>query len=121
MSGDLDIANATEQAPGLRFRKSLCSCGLSDNKPYCDGTHRQADVDKSASLPEPGAPLEQTGGILSITPAENGPLRISGNMTITIKGGDTSWSGTQTALCRCGLSARKPFCDGSHRTSEFKS
>ena len=37
--GDLDIDGAPADAPGLKFRAALCRCGLSKNKPFCDGTH----------------------------------------------------------------------------------
>lgn len=37
--GDLRIAGAPDDMPGVRFRAALCRCGRSANKPFCDGTH----------------------------------------------------------------------------------
>ena len=46
---------------------------------------------------------------------DNGSLRISGNFTIVdVEGNEIPHEGTETGLCRCGKSANKPFCDGSH-------
>lgn len=45
----------------------------------------------------------------------DGPLRVSGPLTIVGKDGAVLFEGDKTALCRCGLSANKPFCDGAHR------
>lgn len=47
----------------------------------------------------------------------NGSLRISGDFEIVDKDGNAYDLGGRdvVSLCRCGLSANKPFCDGSHR------
>ena len=47
---------------------------------------------------------------------KNGPLLIEGKVIITDEKGDvTETEGKMIALCRCGHSANKPFCDGSHK------
>ena len=52
---------------------------------------------------------------------ENGPLLIDGEITLCDSDGDpvATPEGKPYALCRCGSSSRKPFCDGSHTTSGF--
>ena len=47
----------------------------------------------------------------------NGSLRIEGDFQITDKDGNIYDLGGRTvvSLCRCGKSANKPFCDGSHK------
>lgn len=57
-----------------------------------------------------------------ITPAENGPLLVEGVATMTSYGdGSIVDVGGKKALCRCGGSANKPFCDGTHATNGFQS
>ena len=58
-----------------------------------------------------------------ITVFPNGPLRISGSFVIKDgQGKEFDLSGrTQIALCRCGFSENKPFCDGSHGRKDFQS
>jgi CDGSH-type Zn-finger protein len=54
----------------------------------------------------------------------NGPLRVIGdNITIKDAAGNTFGLAGRTviSLCRCGLSANKPFCDGSHARQGFQS
>lgn len=54
---------------------------------------------------------------------ENGPYVIQGNVQITDHLGNifTPPPGKDTiALCRCGQSKRKPFCDGSHKACNFQ-
>ena len=46
---------------------------------------------------------------------ENGPYTIEGPFTL-----NGEQPGIQNALCRCGNSKTKPFCDGSHLLSDFK-
>ena len=53
----------------------------------------------------------------------NGPLRVSGTFVIKdAQGNDFDLSGRDAiSLCRCGNSANKPFCDGSHNRVGFQS
>ncbi|MBM3420586.1 MAG: CDGSH iron-sulfur domain-containing protein [Bacteroidetes bacterium] len=46
---------------------------------------------------------------------ENGPLKISGAINLTDQKRGIKTSVTELYLCRCGKSARKPYCDGSHK------
>jgi CDGSH-type Zn-finger protein len=56
-----------------------------------------------------------------ITTYEDGPLLVRGAFTVVTQDGERIDPGRGTvALCRCGLSARKPFCDGTHKVSRFR-
>jgi CDGSH-type Zn-finger protein len=58
---------------------------------------------------------------VSITPYENGPLIVRGDFEILDADGNPVPAGRKTvALCRCGVSAIKPFCDGTHKLVGFK-
>nr|WP_246351486.1 CDGSH iron-sulfur domain-containing protein [Deinobacterium chartae] len=54
-----------------------------------------------------------------IEPSPDGPLLVRGDLRIC--GPDGERSETRVALCRCGASANKPFCDGSHGRIGWKS
>ena len=52
---------------------------------------------------------------------ESGPYLVTGRVTLVdADGAEYTVEGENFALCRCGQSATKPFCDGSHRTSGFQ-
>jgi CDGSH-type Zn-finger protein len=53
----------------------------------------------------------------------NGPLLVSGDVALVDGAGSAFGLGGRTtvALCRCGQSANKPFCDGAHNRAEFQS
>jgi CDGSH-type Zn-finger protein len=52
---------------------------------------------------------------------EDGPLILRGRFVITAQDGEPIAAGRRTvALCRCGRSAIKPFCDGSHARTGFR-
>lgn len=122
VSGELDIDGAAEDMPGVKFRAALCRCGLSKNKPFCDNSHEDAGFrDRGAVGPSSDAQLESEGGPLAVNLAPNGPLLLRGNVTIVAASGREAWQGTKCALCRCGASKNKPFCDGSHRDVGFES
>ncbi len=117
--GDLEIDGAPENAPGLKFRASLCRCGQSKNKPFCDNSHEDASFKDHGAVGEIGEPVE-AGGPLRIGKAPNGPLLFSGNFSIVSSGARVAWSGARAALCRCGQSNNKPFCDGEHKKVGFE-
>lgn len=102
------------------FRATLCRCGASQNKPYCDGSHAAAEF-RASGEPETkdSAALEARNGVVKITPQPNGCLRVEGNLEIVSGTGRTIERTTRTFLCRCGHSKTKPFCDGSHKAAGF--
>ena len=51
---------------------------------------------------------------------KNGPLLVHGDFTLKGKDGNEEQKSKVTALCRCGESANKPYCDGTHNTCGFK-
>jgi CDGSH-type Zn-finger protein/uncharacterized Fe-S cluster protein YjdI len=103
-------------------RATLCRCGQSKNKPYCDGSHVAAGFAASGE-PATGdvTALAVRDGPLDIRPQTNGPLVLSGNMEMISGTGRTFRKTTGAMLCRCGASGSKPFCDGSHARVGFKS
>lgn len=119
--GDLNIAGAPEEAKGLGFRAALCRCGASKNKPFCDNSHEKAGFKDYGAVGETGSKFDAPGGKLNITPLQDGPLILKGSVTISSGSGRTAWRGQQVALCRCGASNNKPFCDGAHKPAGFKS
>lgn len=117
--GKLKVDGAPADAPGLQFRAALCRCGKSKNKPYCDNTHEGIAFRDHGAVGEAGDGYDAPGGELEISRAENGPLLLSGNFAIIAGSGRVAWKGKKAALCRCGESKNKPFCDGSHKPAGF--
>jgi CDGSH-type Zn-finger protein len=50
----------------------------------------------------------------------DGPLQVRGEAVIQDGSGGVIRRATGVALCRCGASREKPFCDGSHRVVRFR-
>ena len=119
--GELQIEGVSDDMPGVSRRAALCRCGHSKNKPFCDNSHEVAHFRDYGAVGEQGEPLQNKGGILSITPRKDGPLIFKGNFTIMSSSGRAAWQGEKRAMCRCGQSKNKPFCDGSHTQAGFKS
>ena len=119
--GDLHIDGAPDDMPGVRLRATLCRCGQSANKPFCDNSHETSEFRDRGPIGTTGDPMTPAGGALEITPSANGPLVLNGNVALVSGHGRLAWRGAKTALCRCGASANKPFCDGSHSRIGFTS
>jgi CDGSH-type Zn-finger protein/uncharacterized Fe-S cluster protein YjdI len=123
-NGPLAFAAAIELTTGdqtvASTRLTLCRCGQSKNKPFCDGAHVTAGFTASGECPsQPSEALASRDGAVAITPAPNGPLLVQGNLEICTGTGRTIDRVSKCALCRCGQSNNKPFCDGSHRAAGF--
>ena len=104
------------------LRATLCRCGQSKKKPYCDSSHAAAGfLATGEPIKQESQALERRNGPVSITPKLNGPLLVSGNLEVVSGTGRTINRVTKTVLCRCGNSANKPYCDGSHTRVGFKS
>ena len=103
------------------FRATLCRCGQSQNKPWCDGSHVGAGFVASGEPPSGAVePLALRNGPLHVTPLKNGPLQLQGNLEICAGTGRTVARITEARLCRCGHSRSKPFCDMSHVAAAFE-
>jgi CDGSH-type Zn-finger protein len=166
----------------------LCRCGNSQNKPFCDGSHRRVGFEatdeadpgpreqRAKEYRGPGATVSDdrercahTGfcatresnvwkmvrdterpevsslvvamaqrcpsGALSVSvddvevePAQpleiglvpDGPLWVTGGVTVERSDGVELQTRNRVTLCRCGQSANKPLCDGSHAKSGFR-
>jgi CDGSH-type Zn-finger protein len=174
---------------------SLCRCGHSANKPFCDGSHLKAGFDgteaRTARVPYLQQAQEQDGPELVLTDAQrlcafarfcdadggiwsqveqpgraaeveqeakqcvggrlvawqvegreaspleidtapeigvvqdpqqgvSGPYRLWGAVQVTGADGFAYETRERVALCRCGASRNKPFCDGSHAQTGFQ-
>jgi CDGSH-type Zn-finger protein/uncharacterized Fe-S cluster protein YjdI len=103
------------------FRATLCRCGASTHKPYCDGSHKEVGFTASGEPATQGTDaLARRNGPLRVDPHPNGPLAVSGNMEIVTGTGRIIARVTDARLCRCGASSNKPFCDGTHSRVGFQ-
>lgn len=116
IEAELQIKGQPQAVP----RATLCRCGHSAHKPYCDGAHVAAGFTATG---EPATAefqaLAQRNGPVNVQPVPNGPLRVSGNLELVSGTGRTFNKVTETFLCRCGHSRNKPYCDGSHKAAGF--
>jgi CDGSH-type Zn-finger protein/uncharacterized Fe-S cluster protein YjdI len=107
--------------PQANPRATLCRCGQSQNKPYCDGSHVAAGFVASG---EPATAafeaLAVRHGVLNVQALPNGPLRLVGNLEVVSGTGRTCNKVGEAYLCRCGHSQNKPYCDGSHKAAGFQ-
>lgn len=115
--GDLILDGAP-----LGPRATLCRCGASKNKPFCDGSHTAAGFTATGQVPPQGTPGDWGDpGPLRIEALPDGPLKVEGPHETTCGTGATIRRAEKAFLCRCGASSNKPFCDGTHRKIGFKS
>lgn len=103
------------------YRATLCRCGASRNKPYCDGSHHEAGFKATGEpMTVDSEALNTRNGPVEVTPTADGPLKVTGALEICSGTGRTVSRVDTAFLCRCGASSKKPFCDGTHRAIGFK-
>lgn len=67
-----------------------------------------------------GGPAEHVPEAVTVEPQPNGPLYVSGRVQVTDAAGNMLREDVRVALCRCGESKNKPFCDMSHEDVGFR-
>jgi CDGSH-type Zn-finger protein len=102
---------------------SLCRCGKSSNKPYCDRTHQECGF-VGAETADPltagldGSPAIEVASLIRVE--RDGPYEVVGAPTLTYSDGRVCEASASYRLCRCGASKSKPFCDDTHLEVGFR-
>jgi CDGSH-type Zn-finger protein/uncharacterized Fe-S cluster protein YjdI len=119
--GAIVLLDAEHREIVRETRAAFCRCGASQNKPYCDGRHADAGFGDPGVIGNPTIrpPGDDDSADLTVRLRPDGPLVLEGRFTITATDGESA-EGSSGALCRCGASKNKPFCDGTHREIGFE-
>ena len=121
-NGPISFAGDLEIAGEKMTRVTLCRCGESKNKPFCDYAQADAGFEATGEPPakegDPGT--DEVGGPVVVTGFENGPVQVKGAVEITSGTGHRLNVTKSAFLCRCGQSKNKPYCDGSHKAAGFE-
>lgn len=121
LRGEIEIASLEGEVLYTDTRAALCRCGASKNKPFCDNSHKDIPFEHDGMVLEAArAESSPQGGKLTIQLSSNGPLLLRGGGQIFSADGQASAPAENKALCRCGGSQNKPFCDGTHRRNGFE-
>ncbi|HVS86260.1 MAG TPA: (4Fe-4S)-binding protein [Gaiellaceae bacterium] len=120
-----------EWRPELCYHEKACIRALPrvfdpERRPWIDPSAASADEVEAAVALCPSGALRsrrvgvrvEAGSATTVEVTENGPLILRGDIRI-VRGGEEIAHVEKVALCRCGGSANKPFCDGSHKTNGF--
>jgi CDGSH-type Zn-finger protein len=84
-------------------------------------TEGVTDTRDDTHLDRPRAPAPDRTPWASVTACPDGPLLVRGDVEILLASGEPAPRRRRTvALCRCGASGIKPFCDGSHKAIGFR-
>ncbi|HHJ16885.1 MAG TPA: CDGSH iron-sulfur domain-containing protein [Gammaproteobacteria bacterium] len=119
-TGTIEVRNADGALLDSGDDIALCRCGASANKPFCDGSHRAAGFEDAGMLAGVASDELEGEGPLVVSVRANAMLIAKGPMTLVSADGAIAATRNKAAFCRCGASANKPFCDGSHKTCGFE-
>ncbi|HED19467.1 MAG TPA: CDGSH iron-sulfur domain-containing protein [Gammaproteobacteria bacterium] len=119
-TGEIEVCAPDGHMYGKGDNIALCRCGASQNKPFCDGSHRDSGFEDDGIVVGISSDDLEGDGPLIITVHSNAMLVAKGPMTIVSADGSIAATRNKAAFCRCGYSARKPFCDGSHKEAGFE-
>lgn len=117
--GDIRIERSDGECIAQTENAFLCRCGQSNNKPFCDGQHKRVGFIAPVSFADAKAEAATDTGPLIVTVRPNAMLILKGPMRIESEDGMYHSERNKAALCRCGQSQNKPFCDASHKACGF--
>jgi CDGSH-type Zn-finger protein len=124
VEGGVPLEGPEGQPYELKPAYSLCRCGKSANKPYCDTTHKECGFvgTEVADAGSSGEAFVDAREIRSATIriVRDGPYEVIGAPTLTYSDGRVCRTRPYYRLCRCGASKTKPFCDDSHVEIGFR-
>src|SRR5437588_4905667 len=123
-----------EWEPRLCYHSQNCVRSLpqvfdDDRRPWIKVDAATADeVEAAVALCPSGALRTRRVGLpaakrhkpADLRASENGPLLVSGGVRVIDADGTVLYEGEKAALCRCGQSGNKPFCDGTHKNNGFR-
>lgn len=114
----LEMDQGSTAAPDEGF--FLCRCGVSHNKPYCDGSHKRVVFQDGAQfIDEKQEDIGESDDTVVLTIKPNAMIVAKGPLTLQSEDGTSLTTRYRAALCRCGMSNKKPFCDISHKKCGF--
>jgi CDGSH-type Zn-finger protein/uncharacterized Fe-S cluster protein YjdI len=112
LRGDIEVVDKDGNTLLRDTRVALCRCGASKNKPLCDGQHEKAGF-RDEGVVNIASAESDTLPVLTVKVLQNGPVSLSGGFRVIDNEGNAV-ERSKGALCRCGYSENKPFCDGAH-------
>jgi CDGSH-type Zn-finger protein len=96
---------------------SLCRCGASKSRPVCDDQHLDVEFFDGGAIGQLSDWMPVTRPqTITVTCVKDGPLKFRGYLRIINKKGQECIT-MNGALCRCGKSSKKPFCDNKQQCS----
>ena len=99
---------------------TLCRCGHSGSKPICDDQHLEMEFLNPGKISEASEiSASQQPSKITISCIKDGPITFRGRLRMHNQFGQECVK-IRGSLCRCGQSASKPFCAGSHSRVGFK-
>jgi len=121
LSGRILVEDEDGGSDDMQHRVALCRCGASRNKPYCDSSHGKIRFRDAGGVASDAAAAQREPGDVKVKAIPDGPLMVSGPMTLRAASGRIAATKSRLFLCRCGNSKNKPYCDGAHKTVGFRS
>lgn len=120
--GDIEVQDSEGKTLLEDTRFALCRCGGSSNKPACDNSHKKLGWRAGDDADTSRLPMidEEKHANLIIKLMKNGPAILEGSYTLESSKIGSYSSDKGIALCRCGASSNKPFCDGTHKDIGFE-
>ncbi|MDP2871212.1 MAG: (4Fe-4S)-binding protein [Bacillota bacterium] len=115
-----EIVLTIDRCPSGALRYTLPE-GSSVHPVAADGPGRQREAEGTeGQAAVPASSPSGTAAPVKMTVMPNGPLLTEGPVEVSVTDGRVIARAGRLSLCRCGLSANKPFCDGAHKREGWK-